>query len=84
MPPADFEGACVEASLFPLASGGAITAAVNTAHIYMNCANVPNACHGCVGEVDTDPRRSTSFVCYLTGDPTANAKISADQTYTRQ
>lgn len=26
----------------------------------------------------------TSFVCYLTGDPTANAKISADQAYTRQ
>ena len=26
----------------------------------------------------------TSFVCYLTGDQTANAKISADQAYTRQ
>ena len=26
----------------------------------------------------------TSFVCYLTGDPTANAKIAADQAYTRQ
>ena len=26
----------------------------------------------------------TSFVCYLTGDPTPNAKIAADQAYTRQ
>lgn len=26
----------------------------------------------------------TSFVCYLTGDQTANAKIAADQAYTRQ
>ena len=26
----------------------------------------------------------SSFVCYLTGDQTANAKISADQAYTRQ
>ena len=26
----------------------------------------------------------TSFVCYLTGDPTLNAKIAADQAYTRQ
>ena len=26
----------------------------------------------------------TSFVCYLTGDQTTNAKISADQAYTRQ
>ena len=26
----------------------------------------------------------TSFVCYLTGDQTPNAKISADQAYTRQ
>ena len=26
----------------------------------------------------------TSFVCYLTGDPTSNAKIAADQAYTRQ
>ena len=26
----------------------------------------------------------TSFVCYLTGDPTSNAKIAANQAYTRQ
>ena len=26
----------------------------------------------------------TSFVCYLTGDETLNAKIAADQAYTRQ
>lgn len=46
MPPADFEGAFVEASLFPLASGGAITAAVNTAlgksalHLGVNCGAI--------------------------------------------
>ena len=46
MPPADFEGAFVEASLFPLASGGAITEAVNTAlgksalHLGVNCGAI--------------------------------------------